>query len=85
MVRLKQLLAGLGLAAVCTALGYFCGLVRGEGNELLLAGCFGAAGALAGLLGYGSVAGIFLVLPRLFGHGPSSSHQQENEEKNKPA
>jgi hypothetical protein len=56
------------MAAVSAALGYFCGVVRAEGNEILLTVCFGAAGAFVGLLGYGSIVGIFVGLARLFGY-----------------
>jgi hypothetical protein len=65
--RLKPILCGLGMAFVSALLGYLCGLIRGEGNEILLAVCFGVAGAFTGLLGYGSIVGIFAGLARLFG------------------
>jgi len=65
--RLKALSYGLGVTAVSALLGYLCGRVRGEGNEMLLTVCFGAAGAFVGLLGYGPVVGIFVGLARLFG------------------
>jgi hypothetical protein len=64
--RGKALLGGLGMAAVSAALGYVCGLVRGEGNEILLAVCFGTAGALVGLLGYGWIVAMFAGLAHVF-------------------
>jgi len=45
---------------------------------MLLAICFGAAGAFAGFLGYGPVVGIFVALARLFGCGRGAAGKQES-------
>lgn len=65
--RGKQVLCGLGMAAATATVGYVYGLVWAPRNAILLAACFGATGAFAGLLGYGPVVGIFVAVARLFG------------------
>jgi hypothetical protein len=73
------LLYGLGMALASALLGCACGLIRGEGNQILLAIYFGAAGAFVGLLGYGSIAGIFGGLARLLGYRRPERGQQKSE------
>jgi len=36
--------------------GFFCGLVLGGGNQVVLAVCFGVIGGCVVLLGYGPIA-----------------------------
>lgn len=42
------------MAGLFAIVGYFCGLLEGSENQLILAACFGAVGGLVSLLGYGS-------------------------------
>jgi hypothetical protein len=62
--RLKRspgriLVIAIGVAGLLAILGFMCGLFEGEGNELVLAVCFGAIGGFVVLLDYGPIA--FLV------------------------
>jgi hypothetical protein len=46
----------MGVAGLFAIVGYFCGLIEGGENQVVLAVCFSAIGVVASLLGYGSIA-----------------------------
>jgi len=63
----KSLLNGISVIAQLAALGYISGVVQGQGNEFLLAGCGAALGAFVVLLGYGPVVLMTAALRSLAG------------------
>jgi hypothetical protein len=51
----RILVNAIGVAGLLAVVGFMCGLFQGEGNEFVLAVCFGAMGGFVVLLGYGPI------------------------------